>query len=134
MVTDNGINIHLSEDMAEQLRKRGHRLTGNAMAQTIIKWQGFLNNGERELTEALTVEEIDAAEHAIAIQIKADALTHKEFWGMSAERLAAIVAMRDKKLGERMVRLGELAAIALKERVEAVVVFPPGTGGRTKKK
>lgn len=130
MITDNGLNIHITDNMLEEMRKRGHGTSGSAIKATVIKWQGIINNGERELTEAYTPDEIELAVRMIARQAKADRLTHKELWGMSAERLAAIVGMHDESLGERMVRLGELAAMAIKERVSGVIVFPPGTGGR----
>lgn len=133
MITDNGLNIHISDYMLEEMRKRGHGTSGSAIKATVVKWQGMINNGELELAEALTPDEIQLAVRMIARQAKADRLTHKELWGMSAERLAAIVEMHDESLGERMVRLGELAAIALKERVGGVIVFPPGTGGRPRR-
>lgn len=133
MVTDNGVDIHISNDMLEQMRKRGHGTSGSAITASVMKWQGMINNGERELSETLTAGEIEEAVGIIARQAKADRLTHKEFWGMNAERLAAIVAMHEESLGERMVRLGELAAMAIKERVGGVIVFPPGTGGRPRK-
>lgn len=130
MITDNGINIHLSDDMVEQMRKRGHRATGTEITASVIKWQGMINNGERELAVGMTAHEIENAVIIIAQQAKADRLTNREFWGLSTERLAAIVGMHDEKLAGRMVRLGELAGMALKERVGGVIVFAPGTGGR----
>lgn len=133
MITDNGLNIHISDDMLEKMQKRGHRTSGSAIKATVIKWQGMINNGERELALAFTPDEIELAVRMIARQAKADRLTHKEFWGMSAERLAAIVGMHDESLGERMVRLDELAAMAIKERVGGVIVFSPGTGGRPRR-
>lgn len=133
MITDNGLNIHISDYMLEEMRKRGQGTSGSAIKATVIKWQGMINHGELELAEALTPDEIQMAVRMIARQAKADRLTHKEFWGMSAERLAAIVEMHDESLGERMVRLGELAAMAIKERVGGVIVFPPGTGGRPRR-
>lgn len=134
MITDNGLDIHISDDMLEQMRKRGHRAIRSAIVATIIKWQGLINNGEKELAMAFSAEEIDEAVGIIARQVKADRLTHREFWGMNAERIGAIIKLEEEKLGERMVRLGELAAMAIKERVGAVLVFPPGTGGRPRRK
>lgn len=134
MITNNGLDIHISDDMLEQLGKRGHGTSSSAITATIIKWQGLINNGEKELAKAFSAEEIDEAVGIITRQVKADRLTHREFWGMNAERIGAIIKLEEEKLGERMVRLGELAAMAIKERVGAVLVFPPGTGGRPRRK
>lgn len=133
MITDNGLNIHISEDMLKQIRQRGHGTSASAITASVIKLQGMINNGERELSKTFTADELEEAVGIIARQAKADRITYNEFWGLNAERLAAIVGLHDESLAERMVRLGELAAMAIKERVGGLIVFPPGTGGRQRK-
>lgn len=130
MNADNGMNIHLSNEMVEAIRKRGHSTSANEIQKTVCRWQGFLNEGARELDRIFTRQELEEITRIIITQAKEDRLTHKEFWDMNAERLGETVRMYKEELGEKMVRLGELAAIALKERVGGVIVFPPGTGGR----
>lgn len=132
MIKDNGLDIHLSNDMIGQIKRRGHAISGTEIKNTVIKWQGLINEGERELAEVLRDHEIEEAARIITMQAKIDKLNHKEFWGMNAERLGEIVRMYKENIGDRIVRLGELAALALKERVGGVIVFPPGTGGRPK--
>lgn len=129
-----GISIHLNEEMVEAMRSRGQKATACAITETICRWHSMMMAGEKELAASFTAQEIDEAVCMIATQAKLDRLTHKELWGLSAERLAAIVGIQAESLGERMVRLGELAAAALKERVGGVIVLPPGTGGRPKGK
>ena len=130
MVTDNGVDIHITESIMEEMRRRGHAVTGRAIVETVIKWQGLMNEGERELAKSFTPGDIAIMVEILVAQAKADRLTHREFWGLGAERLGEMVRLHNEKLGERMVRLGELAALALKERIGGVIVFPPGTGGR----
>lgn len=133
MITDNGLDIHLSESMVEAIRARGGRTSAAAITDSVKQWNGLLSAGEIELAQALTAQELEEAVAILTSQAKADRLNYREFWGMSTERLCEIVRMHKENIAHRMVRLGELAGMALKARVGGVIVFPPGTGGRPRK-
>lgn len=129
---DNGVNIHLSDEMLAQMRRAGQGTSGTEITASLVKWQRLINQGKRDLLQTFTAKELEEIEKIITTQVKVDKLTHREFWSLSTERLGEIVRLYEEKLGERMVRLGELAGMTIKERVCEVIVFPPGTGGRPK--
>lgn len=134
MITDNGLNIHISDDMLEQMRKRGHGTTGSEIKKTVCRWCGMLNAGEAELLREFTDEELDTIIGAVADQARADELQSRELWEMGADRLAAVVGMRHKELCERCLGLSELAAMYIKEKAGDAVAFRAGYGGRPKEK
>ena len=107
--------------------------TTTADKESAIKWQRLLNTGERELAQTFRAQELEEVVEIIVQQAKADRLNYRDFWGLSIGRLGEIVRMYKENLAEKMVRLGELAGIALKERVGGVIAFTPGAGGRPKR-
>lgn len=134
MITDNGLDIHISDDMLEQMRKRGHGTTGSEIKKTVCRWCGMLNAGEAELRREFTDDEIAAIVGAVAAQARADELKSRELWEMGADRLAAIVGMRHEDLYERCLGLSELAAMYIKEKAGDAVAMRAGYGGRPKGK
>lgn len=131
---DNGVNIHLSESMIDAIRARGGGISAGEITDGLKHWNGLLSAGEQELAQTFTADELARLTRAIAEQAREDRTTFREFWNMSTKKLGHIAELKEENLGERCLRLGELAGLALKSRVSGVIVFPPGTGGRPRKK
>lgn len=132
MITDNGLDIHISNDMLEQMRKRGHGATGSEIKKTVCRWCSLINAGEAEMRRTFTAGEVEAITGAVAAQVRADELMVRELWEMGAERIAAIVGMRHKELYERCLGLSELATMYIKEKAGDAVAMKAGYGGRKK--
>ena len=123
------MDIHLSGADIREIERRGGEITAEAVRDVICRWHSLLNAGARELAWEFSEEEARALVDILARQTRADRLSHKDLWGMGMDRLARIVGMHSKGLGERCLKLDELAGMALKERVGALVSFAPGGGG-----
>ena len=132
MITDNGLDIHLSEEMVGQIRKRGHGTSPGEITRTVCRWCGLVNKGADEVRRQFTEDEAERIVEAVAAQTRTDGLTVRELWEMGAERLAAIVAIRHGELYKRCLRLSELAAMWIKEEAGGRVAMRPGYGGRPK--
>lgn len=96
---------------------------GNQWAM-MIKW------GERQMRKRFGEAEIAGIVAAFTRQVQEDGLTWREMWEMGMDRIAAIVGMHDDRAGERLLGLGELAGMYLKEMAGAGIAMCAGYGGR----
>ena len=132
MITDNGLDIHLSEDMVEAIRRRRQGVSATEIRGIVCRWCGMLNAGKAELQKAFTDEEIAAIIKAVSEQARADGLKTRELWEMGAARIAAIAGIKHEELYDRCLGLSELAAMYIKEMVCGATVMHAGYGGRPK--
>lgn len=133
MITDNGVDIHLSEAMVEAIRKHGHGASAGEVKRTVCRWCAMLDAGECELRRTFTDGEIRDIVDAVAAQARADGLNSRELWEMGAGRLAEIVGMRQENLRGRCLGLSELAAMWIKEEAGGAVAMRAGYGGRPRR-
>ncbi len=124
--------ICLTQDQVAKLKKHGHSATPSAIKNIVCKWQSFLNAGEAELTQRFKNQEIEILIDTVAAQARVDHLKARELWELSADRLAAIIAITHEDLYERCLGLSELAAMYIKEKVGERVVMHAGYSGRQK--